>query len=90
MSLYDSLKNKIEAQLDVWEKQLVSLKSEAEEELAEAKRDHANAKLKEEIALKIESLQKKIEDAKDKIEASKDAGSEKLKKIKSDVEAWFD
>ncbi|MFV1872708.1 MAG: hypothetical protein ACMZ64_05210 [Oleiphilus sp.] len=89
MSLHESLTNKIEAQIQVWQDQLDSLKNEAKEELAKAKKDQADAEMKEEFAQKMETIQNKIDDAKDKASEVKDASSDKLQQIKSDVQGWF-
>lgn len=83
MRLHKSVANKIEAQINLWEQQLDSLKNAAND--ASVSADSAEAKHKEDVAQKMKAVQKKIENAKDSMASVEDAGLEKLQIIRSNL-----
>ncbi len=77
MSLVDSMKEKLDTQIDSWEKQLESEKAKLKEHYAEAKNEQASEDLKDEasqtIERNIEALREKIARAKAQVEELVDA-----------------
>ncbi|MDX1453495.1 MAG: hypothetical protein R3183_13125 [Oleiphilaceae bacterium] len=77
MSLLDSMKDKLDAQVESWEKELESEKAKLKEHYAKAKNEQASEDLKDEasqtIERNIEALREKIARAKAQIEDLVDA-----------------
>ena len=89
MSLRESISNKLEAQINSWNKQLQEKKAKLEQEQADAKNQLAGADLKHDSLQIIEDLEDNIRKAKVKLDEIKDSSEDRLQKIKSDVEDWI-
>lgn len=89
MSLRESISNKLENQINEWNKKLAYEKAKAEEQHAELQNRKADAELKEDSLQVIEDLQDNIRNAQTKLMEVKDASENHLKKMKSDIESWM-
>jgi len=71
MSLAESVKEKLSAQIELWEKQLDEQKAKLKSDVADAENEEAASNVREEarksIENNIELLQHKIDEAKDKL-----------------------
>lgn len=71
MSLAESVKDKLSAQIQLWEKQLDQQQAKLKSDVADAENQQANSNVREEarkaIENNIELLQHKIDEAKDKL-----------------------
>jgi len=89
MSLKDALIEKLESQIDVWDKTISALKADAERKKAQAKTKKAGARLKEEILDTVFELQANIAAANEKISEIKNAGEERLNELKLQIRLWL-
>ena len=89
MSIKDNLINKLESQIDAWDKEIEAAKAEAEKKEAQAETEKASALLKEGIMDDVHSLQKKINAAKQKITEIRNAGEDRLDKFKAQISDWL-
>jgi len=89
MSLKDTITDKLEKQLDVWEKKLDGLKADFEEYKAKAKNDHATENLKNKTRERIGALQEDIEAARDRLKELRESGESRFKELRGQVEDWL-
>lgn len=89
MSLRESIANKLEAQINSWNKQLDYYKAKAEEEKAEAENQKADAEVKHDSIRLVEELKSNIRKAQSKLDEVKNASEDRLTKVKKDVESWL-
>ncbi|MEZ4551454.1 MAG: hypothetical protein R2874_13530 [Desulfobacterales bacterium] len=88
MSIKDNLIEKLESQIDAWDKEVDALKAKAEKK-AEPETEKAGAALKEGIMDNVRSLQANINSAKKKIDDIREAGEDRIDEFKSQVNEWL-
>lgn len=89
MSIKDNLIEKLESQIDAWDKEVEALKAEAEKKEAEAETEKAGAALKEGVMDNVRALQANINSAKKKIGEIREAGEDRIDEFKSQVNEWL-
>ena len=89
MNLRETLEQKVESQIDVWNQKIEELEAQAKREIAEAKDNQNEAELREQTAKTVKQLRGNVENAKEKLGEIKNSGEAELKKMKSDIENWL-
>jgi hypothetical protein len=89
MSLKKLLIDRLESQIEVWDKTLEAVKANAERKKAQAKTKKADARIKEEVLNTIFELQENIESAKKRIKEIRAAGEIRLNELKDQINSWL-
>lgn len=89
MSLKDNLIEKLETQIDAWDKELDAAKAKAEKKEAQAEAEKSDARLKEEMMDNVRSLQANINEAKKKIQEIREAGEDRVDDFKAQIRDWL-
>lgn len=89
MSLKDNLINKLETQIDAWDKELDAEKAKAEKKEAQAEAEKSDTRLKEEMMDNVRSLQANINEAKKKIQEIREAGEDRVDDFKAQIRDWL-
>lgn len=90
MSLKDSLINKLERQMEAWEKQVDSMRAKANERMANAENEKASAQIQADFAESIERLEGHIGDARRRMEELREAGESRLSELRKQIDGWLD
>ena len=89
MSLRKLLINKLESQIEVWDKTIEALKANAERKKAQAKTKKADARIKEEVLNTVFELQENIVSAKKRIKEIRTAGKIRLNELRDQINSWL-
>ena len=89
MPLRKLLIDKLESQIEVWDKTIEALKANAERKKALAKTKKADARLKEEVLNTVFELQENIASAKKRIKEIRTAGEIRLNELRDQINSWL-